>query len=189
MDSTWAQTACRDYCIAALVQEYTGIPAHTLVHGQSLYKAAEAKPALKTGNKIKPEDQQTLLSITWILFFLFPVPSFLASCFPSPCVLVFHELTFFPLTLTSHRLLFFAHVPSGWRSSSAGWASTTRSRGSSSIGRWPPWGAASASATPWSSSSRRPKTWPRRRPTSCACPPWTWRWHARARMRVSVRWS
>lgn len=85
------------------MQEYTGIPAHTLVHGQSLYKAAEAEPALKTGNKIKPEDQQTLLSITWIPFFPVPCPSFFFW------FLVFLELTCLSPTITLHRLLIFAH--------------------------------------------------------------------------------
>lgn len=69
-----------------------------------------------------------------------------------------------------------------WSSSSAGWALTIKSQGSSSTARWPLWAAGSAWAAAWSRMS-----WPPRTDTSSASPQWIWRWSARRRTSVRRR--
>lgn len=167
---------------------------HTLtVNSHS--NAAEAKWALKAGKSINPDDQPALLSFRFSLSLFPPVFTLFLSvcwcCFPS---IVFSFSSFF----TDNIWLFFFFcaddhpsprclLRSGWRSSSAGWALTTRSLGSSFISRWTRWGAVSASVTPSNSSNSCPEIWPHRRPTSCVCPLSTWRWRARPMRRVSLK--
>lgn len=126
--------------------------------------------------------RSSVLSLTWIFCFLLIRTS---SCLPLLTrLLSFMYSRSYIYMCTPHHFL---SVPSGWRLSSAGWALTTKLQGSSFIDRWPPWGAVLVSAIPLSSNTSRPKTSPRRRPTSCACPPSTWRWSPRLRRSVSLK--
>lgn len=93
---------------------------------KSLTKAMEGKQAQKTGNPINPGAHQDSCGIKWILSWTFV---FCSLCLSS---------TFCCYSVTA----------SGWRSSSAGWALTTRLQGISFTDRWPLWAAASAWATP-----------------------------------------
>lgn len=86
---------------------------------------------------------------------------------------IYFSLLFIPLSSSAFSV---------WRSSSAGWALTIKSQGSSFTTKWPRWAVVSVWATAW---SRR--SWLLRTDTSSASPPWTWKWTASHKMSVRVQ--